>query len=90
MKGISKYNSNGTCEKIDGDYLKRSVRSDAEIGAIFEDYFTGRREGYLKVLTDLKCCSKICRFLLFRLHFRTFESVYVMHWSAASGFTNMK
>ena len=56
--GISKYSSNGTCEKIDGDYLKKSVRSDAEITSIFEDYFTGRREGYSKVLSDLKCGFK--------------------------------
>ena len=54
IEGLSLYNANGTCEKLDGDYFKKTVRTNEDIDAFFGTFFMGRRDGYGKVLADLK------------------------------------
>ena len=54
IEGLSLYNANGTCEKLDGDYFKKTIRTDEDIDAFFETFFMGRREGYRNVLDNLK------------------------------------
>ena len=56
IEGVSRYSANGgsTCEKTDGDWLKKTIRTDQQIEAFFASFFTSRREGLIAVLEQLK------------------------------------
>ena len=52
IEGVSRYSSSGTCEKTDGDWLKKRIRTDQEIESFFASFFASSH--HHQVLEQLK------------------------------------